>query len=56
MDDDRAALVRALTASAERLDELAEVAALMDDEAGALALRHRAERERAEALDLLDRG
>lgn len=51
--DDRLTYER-LTASADRLDSLAEVAELMDDEAGALRFRREAERHRSEAMAMLD--
>lgn len=47
-------LVSALTARAERLDELADTAELMGDEHTTRRLRRRAARDRDEALALLD--
>lgn len=43
-----------LQALADRLDSLAEVAELMDDEENALRFRRQAEDERARAMSLLD--
>ncbi len=47
-------LVDALVARADRLDELADTAELMGDEHTTQRLRHRAARDRDEALALLD--
>ena len=47
--------VRALTALADRLDELADMAGLMGDGDGEAQWRERASRRRLQALALLDR-
>ena len=52
--DDRRRAVRALTATAERLDELADVAELMGDDATAAGFRGDAARCRDRAMALLD--
>ena len=54
MEPDRRADVEALTAAAARFGELAEVADLMDDPAGAQRLRDLAEQRYAEAMAVLD--
>ena len=54
MEPDRRADVDALTAAAARFGELAEVADLMDDPAGAQRLRDLAEQRYAEAMAVLD--
>lgn len=51
---DRQAAARRLQRSADRLDELAEVAELMDDDGGAAELRARGHRCRMQAMRLLD--
>ncbi len=53
-DAERTEAVDLLAQMADRLDALAETAALMDDEAGAVRLRNHAARRRAEAMRLLD--
>jgi len=47
--------VRALTALADRLDELADMAGVMGDADGEAKWRERASRRRLQALALLDR-
>jgi hypothetical protein len=54
VDRDRRAVVEELTAVAARLDELAEVADLMGDAAGARRYRDLAARRCAEAMALMD--
>lgn len=54
MDGDGRERARALQRAADRDDELAEVADLMDDLATAAALRASAHRRRMLALQLLD--
>ena len=54
VDRDRRTVVEELTAVASRLDELAEVADLMGDTAGARRYRDLAARRCAEAMALMD--
>jgi len=48
------ALVAELVATADRLDELADTAELMGDDAGAHRFRHQAAAARTRAMALLD--
>ncbi|MFP5577485.1 MAG: hypothetical protein ACLGIZ_04500 [Acidimicrobiia bacterium] len=52
--DQRREAARSLSGTADRLDELADVAELMGDEPTALALRGDASRYRDRAMALLD--
>ena len=52
--DERRRAARTLTEAAERLDELADVAELMDDDATAARFRSDAARCRDRAMALLD--
>lgn len=54
MDADRRRLVADMSQAADRLDELAEVAELMDDDAGAARFRQGADDRRRRAMTLLD--
>ena len=54
MERDRRAAVEALTAAAARFDELADVAELMDDTAGAQRFRELAATRYSEAMAALD--
>lgn len=56
MEPKRRDAVEQLTAAAARFDELAEVAELMDDAAGARRFRELAARRYAEAMSMLDEG
>ena len=53
-EEPAAAAVRRLTESADRLDDLAEVAELMGDDDGSSRWRERAAARRHDALGLLD--
>lgn len=54
MEPDRRSAADALTAAAARFDELADVAELMDDAAGARRFRELAATRYAEAMSALD--
>lgn len=54
MDEERRRLVADMARAADRLDELAEVAELMDDDAGARRLRQDGADRRRRAMAILD--